>query len=73
MTDAHTVACIQTERDSRAIHAILAAMLEPLFSINLKSRIALSNPEVAQFFNVSKQKLISQSVLLLIVNFHFNC
>lgn len=42
--DVRTVAFVPTERDSRAMQAILAAMPEAVLSIDLKGRVALSNP-----------------------------
>lgn len=47
VTDVRTVAYMPTERDSRAMQAILAAMPEAVLSIDLKGRIALSNPAAA--------------------------
>ncbi|BAE74774.1 Transcriptional regulatory protein TyrR [Sodalis glossinidius str. 'morsitans'] len=72
VTDVRTVAFMPTERDSRAMQAILSAMPEAVLSIDLKGRIALSNPAAALLFNASGEKLLGQSLSALVGGFDFN-
>lgn len=72
VTDVRTVAFMPSERDSRAMQAILAAMPEAVLSIDLKGRVALSNPAAALLFNLSEEKLAGQSVSSLVGGFDFN-
>lgn len=57
VTDVRTVAFMPSERDHRALEAILAAMPEPVLSIDLKGRVELANPATLALFGQSADQL----------------
>src|SRR5690606_33934876 len=44
VTDVRTVNFLPSEREHRALSALLVALPEPVFSIDMKSKVELANP-----------------------------
>lgn len=57
VSDVRTVAFMPSEREHRAMEAILAAMAEPVLSIDLKGRVELANPATLALFNLTAHQL----------------
>ncbi|WP_413722805.1 transcriptional regulator TyrR [Sodalis sp. RH24] len=68
--DVHTVAFMPSEREHRALEAILAAMPEPVLSIDLKGRVELANPATLALFGQRADQLHQQPVNQLIGGFN---
>lgn len=71
VTDVRTVAYLPSEREHRALSALLVAMPEPVFSIDLKSKVELANPAAQNLFNLDEQKMRNHSAGSLISGFNF--
>ncbi len=71
VTDVRTVAYMPSEREHRALSALLVAMPEPVFSIDLKSKVELANPAAQNLFNLDEQKMRNFSAGNLINGFNF--
>jgi transcriptional regulator of aroF, aroG, tyrA and aromatic amino acid transport len=72
VTDVRTVAFMPSEREHRALEALLAAMPEPVLSIDLKGKIELANPAALSLFNLSAEKVRQQPISALISGFNFS-
>lgn len=71
VTDVRTVAYMPSEREHRALSALLVAMPEPVFSIDLKSKVELANPAAQNLFDLDEQKIRNHSAGNLISGFNF--
>ncbi|OON41176.1 DNA-binding transcriptional regulator TyrR [Izhakiella australiensis] len=71
VTDVRTVSWMPSELEHRALSALLIALPEPVFSIDLKARIELTNPAAQQLFAISEEKLRSYNAGSLISSFNF--
>ncbi|MGC0957558.1 transcriptional regulator TyrR [Pantoea agglomerans] len=71
VTDVRTVAYMPSEREHRALSALLVAMPDPVFSIDLKSKVELANPAAQNLFNLDEEKMRNFSAGNLINGFNF--
>ncbi|XXN65084.1 transcriptional regulator TyrR [Enterobacter ludwigii] len=71
VTDVRTVSFMPSEREHRALSALLVAMPEPVLSIDLKCKVELANPAAQNLFALDEQKLRNQNVGTLITGFNF--
>lgn len=71
VTDVRTVAYLPSEREHRALSALLVAMPEPVFSIDLKSKVELANPAAQNLFNLDENKMRNHNAGNLISGFNF--
>lgn len=71
VTDVRTVAFLPSEREHRALSALLVALPEPVFSIDLKSKIELANPAAQALFALNEEKLRNYGAGALIGGFNF--
>lgn len=71
VTDVRTVAFMPSEREHRALSALLVALPEPVFSIDLKSKIELVNPAALALFDLSEEKIRTVNAGMLIPGFNF--
>lgn len=71
VTDVRTVAFMPSEREHRALSALLVALPEPVFSVDLKSKVELANPAAQLLFGLDEQKMRNHSVSSLITGFNF--
>ncbi len=71
VTDVRTAAFMPSERDHRALEALLAAMPEPVLSIDLKGKVDLANPAALALFNLTAEKFRRQPVGAMIGGFNF--
>lgn len=71
VTDVRTVAFLPSEREHRALSALLVALPEPVFSIDLKSKVELANPAAQALFALNEEKMRNFGVGTLITGFNF--
>ena len=71
VTDVRTVTYMPSEREHRALSALLVAMPDPVFSIDLKSKVELANPAAQNLFNLDEEKMRNFSAGNLINGFNF--
>lgn len=71
VTDVRTVAYLPSEREHRALSALLVALPEPVFSIDLKSKVELANPAAQVLFSLNEEKMRNFSAGSLITGFNF--
>ncbi|WP_034946556.1 transcriptional regulator TyrR [Erwinia oleae] len=71
VTDVKTVAFLPSEREHRALSALLVAMPEPVFSVDMKSKIELANPAAQALFALNEEKIRSAGAGSLIPGFNF--
>ena len=71
VTDVRTVSYMPSEREHRALSALLIAMPEPVLSIDLKCKVELANPAAQNLFSLDEQKIRNQNVGNLISGFNF--
>jgi len=71
VTDVRTVAFLPSEREHRALSALLLALPEPVFSIDLKSKIELVNPAAQTLFELREDKIRNSNAGTLISDFNF--
>ncbi|MCK8538396.1 transcriptional regulator TyrR [Yersinia ruckeri] len=69
--DVRTVSFMPSEREHRALRALLESMPEPVFSIDLKGNIELSNPSARQLFSLNEDKIRTKNLGTLIGGHHF--
>ncbi|CUU24138.1 Regulatory protein TyrR [Duffyella gerundensis] len=72
VTDVRTVSWMPSEREHRALSALLVAMPEPVLSIDMKGKIELANPAAQLVFALEEQKLRNQNASTLIPGFNFS-
>lgn len=71
VTDVRTVAFLPSEREHRALSALLIALPEPVFSIDMKSKIELANPAAQALFSLNEEKMRNYGAGALIGGFNF--
>ena len=71
VTDVRTVAFLPSEREHRALSALLLALPEPVFSIDLKGKIELVNPAAQTLFDLREDKIRNSNAGTLISDFNF--
>jgi len=73
VTDVRTVAYLPSEREHRALSALLVALPEPVFSIDLKGKVELANPAAQTLFSLNEEKIRNFGAGTLIGEFDFQC
>lgn len=71
VTDVRTVLWMPSEREHRAMSALLEALPEPVLSLDMKCKIELANAASAQLFGQQPEKLLSHNATQLITGFNF--
>ncbi|WP_428943115.1 transcriptional regulator TyrR [Pantoea sp. FN060301] len=71
VTDVRTVSFLPSEREHRALSALLVALPEPVFSIDLKSKVELANPAAQALFSLNEEKMRNYGAGALISGFNF--
>lgn len=71
VTDVRTVSFLPSEREHRALSALLVALPEPVFSIDMKSKVELANPAAQLLFSLNEEKMRSFGAGALINGFNF--
>ncbi|WP_338556123.1 transcriptional regulator TyrR [Erwinia sp. E_sp_B04_8] len=71
VTDVRTVAFLPSEREHRALSALLVALPEPVFSIDMKSKVELANPAAQLLFSLNQEKMRTFGAGALITGFNF--
>ncbi|SCC05227.1 transcriptional regulator TyrR [Kosakonia oryziphila] len=71
VTDVRTVLWMPSEREHRALSALLEALPEPVLSLDMKSKIELANPASCQLFTQDIDKLRNHNAAQLIPGFNF--
>ncbi|ANI82842.1 transcriptional regulator TyrR [Kosakonia oryzae] len=71
VTDVRTVSWMPSEREHRALSALLEALPEPVLSLDMKSKIELANPASCQLFTQDIDKLRNHNAAQLIPGFNF--
>ncbi|MBJ7220946.1 MULTISPECIES: transcriptional regulator TyrR [unclassified Brenneria] len=71
VSDVRTVAFMPSEREHRALNALLESMPEPVFSLDIKGKIELSNPAAVSLFDIPAEKICNLTVSHLIAGFNF--
>jgi transcriptional regulator of aroF, aroG, tyrA and aromatic amino acid transport len=71
VTDVRTVAFLPSEREHRALSALLVALPEPVFSIDMKGKVELANPAAQLLFSLNEEKMRSSGAGTLISGFNF--
>ncbi len=69
--DVRTVAFMPSEREQRAMNAVLESMPEPVFSLDLKGNIELFNPAMLALFEQSADSIGAVTINQLIPNYNF--
>lgn len=71
VTDVRTVLWMPSEREHRALSALLEALPEPVLSLDMKSKVELANPASCQLFGLDVEKLRHNQAAQLISGFNF--
>ncbi|WP_105621939.1 transcriptional regulator TyrR [Cronobacter malonaticus] len=71
VTDVRTVPWMPSEREHRSLSALLEALPEPVFSVDMKSKIELANPASCALFGQSEARLRNHNAASLISGFNF--
>ncbi|NDJ57814.1 transcriptional regulator TyrR [Enterobacteriaceae bacterium 4M9] len=71
VTDVRTISWMPSEREHRALSALLEALPEPVLSLDLKSKVELANPASCMLFGQSAERLRNHSAATLIAGFNF--
>ena len=71
VTDVRTVLWMPSEREHRAMSALLEALPEPVLSLDMKSKIELANQASCQLFGQSQSRLRNHAAPQLIAGFNF--
>ncbi|KHD99302.1 transcriptional regulator [Pantoea stewartii] len=71
VTDVRTVPYMPSEREHRVLSALLVAMPEPVFSVDLRSKVELANPAAQNLFNLDENKIRNVNADHLINGFNF--
>ncbi|MGJ7468277.1 transcriptional regulator TyrR [Kosakonia cowanii] len=71
VTDVRTVLWMPSEREHRAMSALLEALPEPVLSLDMKCKIELANAASAQLFGQQPDKLLNHNPAQLITGFNF--
>lgn len=71
VTDVRTVLWMPSEREHRAMSALLEALPEPVLSLDMKSKVELANQASCQLFGQDPSRLRNHTALQLINGFNF--
>ncbi len=71
VTDVRTVLWMPSEREHRAMSALLEALPEPVLSLDMKSKVELANQASCQLFGQDQSRLRNHNALQLINGFNF--
>ena len=71
VTDVRTIAYMPSEREHRALSALLTAMPEPVFSIDMKGKVELANPAAQSLFGLDEHKIRNYGIAALVSGFNF--
>jgi len=71
VTDVRTVLWMPSEREHRAMGALLEALPEPVLSVDMKSKVELANQASCQLFGQSQARLRNHTAPQLINGFNF--
>lgn len=71
VTDVRTVLWMPSEREHRAMSALLEALPEPVLSLDMKSKVELANQASCQLFGQSQARLRNHTAPQLITGFNF--
>ncbi|VEA73556.1 Transcriptional regulatory protein tyrR [Serratia rubidaea] len=72
VTDVRTVSFMPSEREHRALRALLESMPEPVFSIDMKGKVELANPAALALFALNEDKIRNQTAGQLIGGYNFS-
>ncbi|KAA9001990.1 transcriptional regulator TyrR [Affinibrenneria salicis] len=72
VSDVRTSAYMPSEREHRALRALLASMPEPVFSLDLNGNIELINPAAQTLFGLSADKPADMTIAGAIPEFNFS-
>lgn len=71
VTDVRTVPFMPSEREHRAMWALLESLPEPVFSIDMKGKVELANQAALSLFATSEEKICQQTAATLIGGYNF--
>lgn len=71
VTDVRTVPFMPSEREHRAMWALLESLPEPVFSIDMKGKVELANQAALSLFATSEEKICHQTAATLIGGYNF--
>lgn len=71
VTDVRTVPFMPSEREHRALRALLVSMPEPVFSIDMKGKVEQANPAALTLFELSESKIRHATAAGLISGYNF--
>ncbi|KEA53653.1 transcriptional regulator [Mangrovibacter sp. MFB070] len=71
VSDVRTVPWMPTEREHRALSALLEALPEPVLSLDMKSKVEMANPACCALFGQDADKLRNHNAASLIPGFNF--
>jgi len=71
VTDVRTVPFMPSEREHRALRALLVAMPEPVFSIDMKGKIEQANPAAQALFELDDARIRNHTAASLINGYNF--
>ena len=71
VTDVRTVLWMPSEREHRAMSALLEALPEPVLSLDMQCKIELAHAASAQLFGQQPEKLLNHNAAQLITGFNF--
>jgi len=71
VTDVRTVAFMPSEREHRALGALLDSLPDPVFSIDMRGRIEKVNPAALTLFNSSEDKVLNHAASAIMGGFNF--
>lgn len=70
VTDVRTVTFMPSEREHRALRALLVSMPEPVFSIDMKGKIEQANPAAMALFELDEDKIRNVTAASLITGYN---
>lgn len=70
VTDVRTVPFMPSEREHRALRALLVSMPEPVFSIDMKGKIEQANPAAIALFELDEDKIRTYNAVNLITGYN---
>ncbi|GKW01735.1 TyrR family transcriptional regulator [Pectobacterium carotovorum subsp. carotovorum] len=71
VSDVRTVAFMPSEREHRALNALLESMPEPVFSLDMKGKLELFNPAALALFEQSAETISELTIGSMIPSFNF--
>lgn len=71
VSDVRTVAFMPSEREHRALNALLESMPEAVLSLDMKGKIELSNPAAVHLFDSTAEKLRNLTISNLVAGYNF--